>query len=190
MMCTNLRITAPMTTFLAFPRAASRSAYALQPGHRCIAVIAGQYNAALSPTLPIFDIRGRRRTDVPDSKWLGVTPTSAAAALADSYCSMSPNSASSLAAVIIPMPTIEVSNCRLVRSSLCAARCSLIALDCRQLFGHYLHHRLKRGSHDRVSGIAQAVLLLELGLEQIVTMAHQRAQVTVLLAERLPGSWA
>src|ERR671932_2107547 len=100
MICTNLRITAPMTTFLALPRAAKRSAYALQPGHRLIAVIAGQYNAALSPTFPIFDSRGRRRTDVPDSKWLGVTPTSAAAALADAYCSMSPNSAPRLGAVV------------------------------------------------------------------------------------------
>ena len=127
MICTNLRITAPITTFLAFPRAAKRSAYALQPGHLRIAVIAGQYNAALSPTFPIFDILGRRRTDVPDSKWLGVTPTSAAAALADSYRSMSPNSASNLAAVISQMPTIEVSNSRFVRNSSCAARCSLIA---------------------------------------------------------------
>src|ERR671928_1871281 len=108
MICTNLRITAPMTTFLALPRAANRSAYALHPGHRLIAVIAGQYNAALSPTFPSFDIRGRRRTDVPDSKWLGGTPTSPAAALADAYCSISPNSASSLAAVTIPIPTIEV----------------------------------------------------------------------------------
>ena len=46
-------------------------------------MIAGQYTALLMPALPSFDSRGRRRTDVPDSKWLGVKPASAAAALAD-----------------------------------------------------------------------------------------------------------
>src|SRR5215475_2561504 len=103
MICTNLRITAPIITFLGLPRAASRSAYALHPGHHRMAVIAGQYSAARIPALPIFESLGRRFTEVPDSKWLGVSPASAAAALADSYCSRSANSESSLAAVTTPM---------------------------------------------------------------------------------------
>jgi hypothetical protein len=33
-----------------------------------MAVIAGQYKALRMPAFPSFDSRGRRRTDVPDSK--------------------------------------------------------------------------------------------------------------------------
>src|ERR671933_2906802 len=104
-----------MITFFGLPRAAKPSAKAFMAGHLVIAVIAGQYSAARIPALPIFDMRGRRRTDVPDSSWLGVSPASAAAALADSYWSRSANSARILAAVTAPIPTTLVSRVRLVR---------------------------------------------------------------------------
>ena len=57
---------APMMTIFSFPRSLSRSPNALIASLNRRAVIAGKYMARRSLALPIFDIRGFPRTEVPD----------------------------------------------------------------------------------------------------------------------------
>ncbi len=65
-MCINLRMTAVIITFLAFPFFAKRWANLLIIGLNLMAVIAGQYKAPLTVVLPILETFTLRRTELPE----------------------------------------------------------------------------------------------------------------------------